>query len=49
VRGIAWRWLMAVLARGPERPRRSWRDAGLPPFDPADLGTPRLRRWRAGG
>jgi glycosyltransferase involved in cell wall biosynthesis len=49
VRGIAWRWLMAVLARGPERPRRSWRDAGPPPFDPADLGTPRLRRWRAGG
>jgi glycosyltransferase involved in cell wall biosynthesis len=49
VRGIAWRWLIALLGRGPERPRRPWRDASPPPFDPAHLGTPRLRRWRARG
>lgn len=47
VRGLAWRWMIRLLGRAPERPRRAARDASPPPLEPAQIGTSRLRRWRA--
>jgi hypothetical protein len=45
VRGIVWRWLVVVLARGGRTPWRRWCDARFP--DPLSFEQRRLRRWRA--
>jgi hypothetical protein len=45
VHGIAWRWLVAVLARGARQPGRRPLDASFP--DPVSFEQKRLRRWRA--
>lgn len=44
--GIAWRWLVALLAAGARRPGRLPCDASFP--DPLSFEQRRLRRWRAG-
>ena len=46
VRGILWRWAVAVLAIGARRPGRRPLDASLPPL--LSFEQRRLRRWRAG-
>jgi glycosyltransferase involved in cell wall biosynthesis len=48
VRGIVWRYLIAIRAQGRERPGRSMHDASLPPVDPESAGSRRLRRWLTG-
>jgi glycosyltransferase involved in cell wall biosynthesis len=45
VRGIVWRWLVAVLATGARRPGRRPCDARFP--DEASFEQRRLSRWRA--
>ena len=45
VRGIVWRWLVAVLAVGSRTPGRRPCDASFPAADSFDQR--RLRRWRA--
>jgi glycosyltransferase involved in cell wall biosynthesis len=45
-RGIAWRWIAALLAAGARRPGRRPCDASLP--DLLSFQQERLRRWRAG-
>jgi glycosyl transferase family 2 len=47
VRGILWRWLIAVAARRSQWPGGLAPDASFP--DPPVFEQPRLRRWRAGG
>jgi glycosyltransferase involved in cell wall biosynthesis len=44
--GIAWRWLVALLAAAARRPGRLPCDASFP--DPLSFEQRRLRRWRAG-
>jgi hypothetical protein len=44
-RGIAWRWLVAALARAAGRVGRRAGDARFP--DPLSFEQRRLRRWRA--
>ena len=48
VRGILWRWLIALRVRGRERPGDATYDAAMPPFDPTTSGNERLKRWRSG-
>jgi hypothetical protein len=45
VHGIAWRWLVAILAKGARKPGRRPCDASFP--DPLSFEQKRLRRWRA--
>jgi hypothetical protein len=45
VRGIVWRWLVAILATGARRPGRRPLDARFP--DDASFQQRRLSRWRA--
>ena len=45
VRGIVWRWLVAILATGARRPGRRPCDARFP--DEASFQQRRLSRWRA--
>ena len=45
VRGIVWRWIVAVLAAGAREPGRRPLDASLP--DLLSFEQKRLRRWRA--
>ena len=45
-RGILWRHLIALRARGRQRPGRSTADASFPSFEPGNVG-PRRRRWLA--
>jgi glycosyltransferase involved in cell wall biosynthesis len=47
VRGILWRYLVALRVAGRPRPTWSMRDTSLPPFDPESVGSNRLRRWLA--
>jgi glycosyltransferase involved in cell wall biosynthesis len=47
VRGILWRYLVALRAGRGERPTRSMLDASPPPFHPDSVGSKRLRRWLA--
>ena len=46
VRGIAWRWAVALLAVGTRRPGRRPCDASMPEL--LSFQEERLRRWRAG-
>jgi hypothetical protein len=45
VRGIVWRWLVALATVGARRPGRIARDASFPA--PSSFEQKRLRRWRA--
>jgi glycosyltransferase involved in cell wall biosynthesis len=47
VRGILWRYLVALRVAGRARPKGSAQDASPPPFDPGSVGSKRLRRWLA--
>jgi glycosyltransferase involved in cell wall biosynthesis len=47
VKGILWRYLIALRTAGRGRPHRSLHDARMPAFDPENVGTKRLRRWLA--
>lgn len=46
VRGILWRYLVALRMRGRDRPGASTEDASLTSLDPGSLGS-RERRWLA--
>jgi glycosyltransferase involved in cell wall biosynthesis len=47
IRGILWRYLVALRAARRARPKGPMHDASLPPFDPENVGSKRLRRWLA--
>jgi hypothetical protein len=47
VRGILWRYLIALRTGRRETPGRSPYDASCPPLDADALGEERLARWRA--